>query len=120
MRQKFSRALGGVALLALVVGGATACRADDGDGGTGDAADKVCDLKIGFFGALSGGDAGLVLPGKQAADLAVEQYNAENADCKVVDPGVRLAGQAGTRRRPRDQRGQRRQGRRHRRPGVLR
>ena len=79
MRQKFSRALGGVALLALVVGGATACRADDG-GGTGDAADKVCDLKIGFFGALSGADSGLVLPGKQAADLAVKQYNAENAD----------------------------------------
>ena len=84
MRQKFSRALGGVALFALVVGGATACRADDGDGaGTGDSANKVCDLKIGFFGALTGGDAGLVLPGKQAADLAVEQYNAENADCKV-------------------------------------
>ena len=76
MRQKFSRALGGVALLALVVGGATACRADDG-GGTGGAADKVCDLKIGFFGALSGGDAGLVPPMKQAADLAVKQYNAE-------------------------------------------
>jgi branched-chain amino acid transport system substrate-binding protein len=84
LRQRFSRALGGVALLALVVGGATACRADEGgnEGGGGEG-NQVCDLKIGFFGALSGADSGLVLPGKQAADLAVKQYNAENADCQV-------------------------------------
>lgn len=85
MRHKFSRALGGVALLALVVGGATACRADDGGGdNTGGGDNQVCDLKIGFFGALSGADSGLVLPGKQAADLAVKQYNAENSDCQVT------------------------------------
>ncbi|GIF72607.1 branched-chain amino acid ABC transporter substrate-binding protein [Asanoa siamensis] len=82
MRQIFVRAIGGVALAALVLGGAAACKQDEG-GTEGGSASKVCDLKIGFFGALSGGDAGLVTPGKQAADLAVKQYNAEHADCKV-------------------------------------
>ena len=68
-------------MAALVLGGAAACKQDESSGGS--EAGKVCDLKIGFFGALSGGDAGLVTPGKQAADLAVKQYNAEHADCKV-------------------------------------
>jgi branched-chain amino acid transport system substrate-binding protein len=80
LRQKFIRVLGGVAVAALVAGGASACKADEGGGGGGD---KVCDLKIGFFGALSGADSGLVLPGKQAAELAVKQYNEEHSDCKV-------------------------------------
>ncbi|HEY6594315.1 MAG TPA: branched-chain amino acid ABC transporter substrate-binding protein [Asanoa sp.] len=82
MRQKFVRTLGGVAIAALMLGGAAACKQDSGGGGGGNA-NKVCDLKIGFFGALTGADAGLVTPGKQAADLAVKQYNAKNADCKV-------------------------------------
>jgi branched-chain amino acid transport system substrate-binding protein len=79
VRQRFVRVLGGAALVALVAAGAAACQKDDG-GGTSSAA---CGLKIGFFGALSGADSGLVLPGKQAADLAVKQYNAKHADCKV-------------------------------------
>jgi branched-chain amino acid transport system substrate-binding protein len=82
LRQIFVRAIGGVALAALVIGGAAACKQDEGTTGGTDAS-KVCDLKIGFFGALSGADAGLVTPGKQAADMAVKQYNAEHADCKV-------------------------------------
>jgi branched-chain amino acid transport system substrate-binding protein len=81
LRQRFLRVLGGVAVAALVAGGAAACKADEGTSG-GDS-DKVCDLKIGFFGALSGADSGLVLPGKQAADLAAKQYNEEHPDCKV-------------------------------------
>jgi branched-chain amino acid transport system substrate-binding protein len=82
LRQIFVRAIGGVALAALVMGGAAACKQDDSPSG-GNEAGKVCDLKIGFFGALSAADAGLVLPGKQSADMAVKQYNAEHADCKV-------------------------------------
>ncbi|KAB1932289.1 branched-chain amino acid ABC transporter substrate-binding protein [Micromonospora sp. ALFpr18c] len=82
MRQNFVRVLGSVAIAALIAGGASACKKDEGtsDG----SASKACDLKIGFFGALSGADAGLVTPMKQGADLAVEKYNAENADCKVT------------------------------------
>ncbi len=73
LRQIFVRAIGGVALAALVMGGAAACKQDDGGSGSNDAGAKVCDLKIGFFGALSGADAGLVTPGKQAADMAIKQ-----------------------------------------------
>lgn len=80
MRQRFVRVLGAAAAAALIAGGAAACQADD-DGGNGSSA--ACGLKIGFFGALSGADSGLVLPGKQAADLAVKQYNAEHSDCTV-------------------------------------
>lgn len=81
MRQNFVRVLGGVAMAALLVGGATACKQDEAATGSGS---QACDLKIGFFGALSGADAGLVTPMKQGAELAVEQYNTANANCKVT------------------------------------
>jgi branched-chain amino acid transport system substrate-binding protein len=68
-------------MVALIAGGAGACKKDEAPSGGGGS--KACDLKIGFFGALSGADAGLVTPMKQGADLAIEQYNAKNADCKV-------------------------------------
>jgi len=82
LRQIFVRTLGGVAIATLMLGGAAACKQDSGSN-SGDA-NKVCDLKIGFFGALTGADAGLVTPGKQASDLAVKQYNAKHSDCKVT------------------------------------
>jgi branched-chain amino acid transport system substrate-binding protein len=71
--------LGGVALFALVAAGAAACKKDE-DPGT----KAACDLKIGFFGAISGADAGLVTPIKQGADLAVAKYNEKNPNCKVT------------------------------------
>jgi branched-chain amino acid transport system substrate-binding protein len=83
LRQNVVRVLGSVAIAALIAGGASACKQDEGTTG-GSGGDKACDLKIGFFGALSGADAGLVTPMKQGADLAVEKYNQENADCKVT------------------------------------
>ncbi|WP_117214306.1 branched-chain amino acid ABC transporter substrate-binding protein [Allorhizocola rhizosphaerae] len=82
MRQRFTRVVGGVALFALVAVGAAACKKDDaGPGGTNGAA---CGLKIGFFGALTGDNAGLVTPIKQGAELAVAQYNDKNKDCTVT------------------------------------
>jgi branched-chain amino acid transport system substrate-binding protein len=81
LRQRLVRVLGGVAVLALVAGGAAACKKDDAGTDTGS---KVCDLKLGFFGALSGADAGLVTPMKQGAELAINEYNAKNADCKIT------------------------------------
>ncbi|HCT78015.1 MAG TPA: branched chain amino acid ABC transporter substrate-binding protein [Micromonosporaceae bacterium] len=77
MRQRFTRVLGGVALFALVAAGAAACKQEETP------AAKACDLKLGFFGALTGADAGLVTPIKQGADLAVAQYNEKNPNCKV-------------------------------------
>jgi len=79
LRQRFTRVLGGVALVALVAAGAAACKKEETPANS-----AACDLKIGFFGAISGADAGLVTPIKQGADLAVAQYNEKNPNCKVT------------------------------------
>ncbi|WP_308784574.1 hypothetical protein [Phytohabitans houttuyneae] len=79
MRQKLSRVFGGIAIAALVFGGA-ACQAgeDDGEDGGGNAA---CGQKIAFFGPLTGDAAGLGIHIRNGAKLAIDQYNKENADC---------------------------------------
>ncbi|MGC4805878.1 branched-chain amino acid ABC transporter substrate-binding protein [Micromonospora sp. DT233] len=83
MRQKLARVLGGVAITALVLTSAVACKADSGsEGGGGDKA--ACDLKIGFFGPLTGDAAGLGIHMRNGTKLAIDQYNKENADCKVA------------------------------------
>ena len=58
-------------------GGTTGGSANTAGGG------KACDLKIGFFGALTGDAANLGINIKNGAELAVNQYNEKNADCKV-------------------------------------
>jgi branched-chain amino acid transport system substrate-binding protein len=60
-----------------------ACGGTTDNGGTG-AGSKACDLKIGFFGALTGDAANLGINIKNGAELAVKQYNDKNADCKVT------------------------------------
>jgi branched-chain amino acid transport system substrate-binding protein len=75
---------GGVALAVMMAGATTACKADsDNDSSSGGGSTKACGLKLGFFGALSGDNAGLVTPMKNGAQLALDQYNQKNADCKV-------------------------------------
>lgn len=83
MRQKLARAVGGIAIAALVFGGAAACQAgeDDNSGDSGSSA--ACGLKIGFFGALTGDAAGLGIHMRNGTKLAIDQYNTENADCKA-------------------------------------
>jgi len=79
VRQKLARALGGIAIAALVLSGA-ACQAgeDDGDDSGKDAA---CGMRIGFFGPLTGDAAGLGIHIRNGAKLAIDQYNKDNADC---------------------------------------
>ncbi|MGN9808603.1 branched-chain amino acid ABC transporter substrate-binding protein [Micromonospora sp. BQ11] len=81
MRQKLARVLSGVAISALVLGGAAACKADSGSESGGNNA--ACDLKIGFFGPLTGDAAGLGIHMRNGTKLAIDQYNKDNADCKV-------------------------------------
>ncbi|MGW1061363.1 branched-chain amino acid ABC transporter substrate-binding protein [Micromonospora rubida] len=82
MRQKLARVLGGVAISALVFSSAAACKADsDTEGGSGSSA--ACDLKIGFFGPLTGDAAGLGIHMRNGTKLAIDQYNKDNASCKV-------------------------------------
>ncbi len=81
MRQKLVRVVGGVAIAALALGGATACKSDSGsDGASGD----DCGKKIAFFGALTGPASALGINENHGVELAVDQYNKDNADCKVT------------------------------------
>ena len=82
MRQKLVRAIGAAAVATLMMGGAAACKADSGSGtGTGSAA---CDLKVGFFGALTGDSAGLGIHMRNGTKLAIDQYTKTNPSCKVA------------------------------------
>jgi branched-chain amino acid transport system substrate-binding protein len=67
------------ALALAACGGTTGDNTASGDGGG-----KNCNLKIGFFGALTGDAANLGQNIQNGAKLAVDQYNEKNADCKVT------------------------------------
>lgn len=71
-----------VAAAALAV---AACGGTSGGSNTaGGSGGKKCDQKIGFFGALTGDAANLGQNIQNGAKLAVDQYNAANASCKVT------------------------------------
>ena len=72
----------GVPLVAAALA-LTACGGTSG-GSTSASGGKKCDLKIGFFGALTGDAANLGKNIQNGAKLAIDQYNAKNADCKVT------------------------------------
>jgi branched-chain amino acid transport system substrate-binding protein len=84
VRQKLVRAVGAAALATLMMGGAAACKADSGNEGGNTAGGAACDLKIGFFGALTGDAAGLGIHMRNGTKMAIDKYNTANADCKVT------------------------------------
>jgi branched-chain amino acid transport system substrate-binding protein len=67
------------AALALSACGGTTGGSNSSAGGS-----KNCDLKIGFFGALTGDAANLGINIKNGVELAVNQYNEKNSSCKVA------------------------------------
>jgi branched-chain amino acid transport system substrate-binding protein len=77
----------GAPLLAMALA-LTACGTSGGDdeeasGGGGEAG--TCeDIAIGYFGALTGAAANLGINIRNGVDLAVNQFNEENADCQVA------------------------------------
>ena len=77
----------GVPLVAAALA-LTACGGTSGGstaGGTTAGGDsKKCDLKLGFFGALTGDAANLGQNIQNGAKLAIDGYNTANADCKVT------------------------------------
>ena len=79
--RRFNLRTAGLALAAagLVVAGA-GCAAET----TGPTTDAWCGKKIGFFGALSGPNAPIVLPSRDGAKLAFKQYNEANPDCTLT------------------------------------
>ncbi|GLW63238.1 branched chain amino acid ABC transporter substrate-binding protein [Actinomadura rubrobrunea] len=79
MRRNMMRVTGAVAMSAVLALGAVACGGDDGGSGGGDGNS----VTIGFMGDLTGENSGLVIPPKQGAQLAIEQYNAKNPKVKI-------------------------------------
>ena len=61
-----------------------ACGGTTGDNSASGGGGKNCNLKIGFFGALTGDAANLGQNIQNGAKLAIDEYNAKNADCKVT------------------------------------
>ncbi|RKS74444.1 amino acid/amide ABC transporter substrate-binding protein (HAAT family) [Actinomadura pelletieri DSM 43383] len=78
LRRNKMRITGAVVMGVTLALSAVACGGDD-DGGSG-GGDGVT---IGFMGDLTGENSGLVIPPKQGAQLAIEQYNATNPKVKI-------------------------------------
>ncbi len=80
-----SAALAGVFALTL-----TACGTTGGEDNNSDSSDNstsagpACGLTLDYFGALTGGAAALGINAANGAELAVEEYNKDHADCKVA------------------------------------
>lgn len=79
LRRNKMRITGALAVSAVLALSAVACGGDDGDSGGGGGNE----VTIGFMGDLTGTDSGLVIPPKQGAQLAIEQYNATNPKVKI-------------------------------------
>lgn len=62
----------------------TACGGTKDNSSSSGSGGKQCDLKIGYFGALTGDAANLGVNIKNGVELAVNQYNAKHSDCKVT------------------------------------
>jgi branched-chain amino acid transport system substrate-binding protein len=77
-------------LLAVLLGLtliAAACGSDDnGDEASSGGSDGKCpaDMKVGFFGALTGDAANLGINIRNGAKLAIDQWNDKNPDCKLT------------------------------------
>lgn len=71
-----------VAVLALSLS-MTACGSDDGDDGGSDAKGDVCGKNLAFLGALTGDAGALGQNMLNGVKLALDEYNKENADCKI-------------------------------------
>jgi branched-chain amino acid transport system substrate-binding protein len=67
-----------VASLAL-----TACGGGDGDGGTGAGGGGAQTVTLGFMGDLTGENSGIVIPPRNGAKMAVDEYNATNPNVKI-------------------------------------
>lgn len=83
-RKGWLRLLAMVTALLLIT---AACGSDSnknkGGSASGGTGKKCADVSIGFFGALTGDNANLGVNIMQGAQLAVDQYNEKNPDCKV-------------------------------------
>ena len=80
MRRAFPRGLVAAAAASTLL--LSACGGDD-DGGGGTGGGQAATLKIGFMGDLTGENSGIVIPPKNGAQMAVDEYNATNPQTKI-------------------------------------
>jgi branched-chain amino acid transport system substrate-binding protein len=71
------------AALGLSACGGTSDEGSDSGSSPSEGAEAACGLKLGMMGALTGPAAGLGIPIKNGAELAIDQYNEEYPDCQV-------------------------------------
>ncbi|MCO6000339.1 branched-chain amino acid ABC transporter substrate-binding protein [Actinoallomurus rhizosphaericola] len=76
MRSRLITVVGVVAASATLALGASACGGNSKGGGD--------NVTIGFMGDLTGENSGIVIPPKQGAQLAIDQYNATNPKVKIT------------------------------------
>lgn len=79
---KYGAPMAAAALVLSACGGTTGS-GSGGGGGAATGGGAQCDLKVGFFGALTGDNANLGINIKNGVELAVNQYNEKHGDCKV-------------------------------------
>ena len=81
MRRAFPRGLVAAAAAAALV--LSACGGDDDGGGDTGGGDQPATVKIGFMGDLTGENSGIVIPPKNGAQMAIDEYNATNPATKI-------------------------------------
>jgi branched-chain amino acid transport system substrate-binding protein len=80
VRRAFPRGLVVAAAASTLV--LSAC-GDDDNGGGGDSGDQPASVKIGFMGDLTGENSGIVIPHRNGAQMAFDEYNATNPATKI-------------------------------------
>lgn len=83
MRRAFPRGLVAAAAVSVLV--LSACGNDDGGGGNtgGGGSNQPASVKIGFMGDLTGENSGIVIPPRNGAKMAIDEYNATNPATKI-------------------------------------
>jgi branched-chain amino acid transport system substrate-binding protein len=82
VRRAFPRGLVAAAAISALV--LSACGSDDnGGGGTGGGGNQPASVKIGFMGDLTGENSGIVIPPRNGAQMAIDEYNATNPATKI-------------------------------------
>jgi branched-chain amino acid transport system substrate-binding protein len=70
-------------VLALAAASSLVLAACAGGGGGGDAGGEVTSVKIGFMGDLTGENSAIVIPPRNGAKMAIDEYNATNPKVKI-------------------------------------
>ncbi|HEY6745003.1 MAG TPA: branched-chain amino acid ABC transporter substrate-binding protein [Mycobacteriales bacterium] len=82
MRRAFPRGLVAAAAASALV--LSACGNSDDNGGGGDSGgSQPASVKLGFMGDLTGENSGIVIPPKNGAQMAIDEYNATNPATKI-------------------------------------